>query len=204
MKHKLKTVLKCICISLIIILGICITVFFGKYEVQKHQIQENIEYIYNIYNNDNLQENFDKYITETNIEPGVEIEVEEGIVQNALGVLEIPKIDFKDIVLEGTTQDVLANGIGLFEHSQIFNGNVCLAGHNNSRFFKRLNELDIGDKINYISCLGKREYAVSDIQIISETDWSMLESTNDNRLTIITCIRNQPEVRLCVQAIEIN
>ena len=59
-----------------------------------------------------------------------------------------------------------------------------------------------GDSINYLSCLGKREYIVSDIQVISETDWTMLEETGDNRITIITCVKGRPEVRLCVQAME--
>ncbi len=59
-----------------------------------------------------------------------------------------------------------------------------------------------GDSINYLSCLGKKEYIVSDIQVISETDWTMLEDTNDNRITIITCVKGRPEVRLCVQAME--
>lgn len=30
----------------------------------------------------------------------------------------------------------------------------------------------------------------------------MLEETGDNRITIITCVKDRPEVRLCVQAIE--
>ena len=42
----------------------------------------------------------------------------------------------------------------------------------------------------------------NDIQVISDTDWTMLEETSDNRITIITCVKNHPEVRLCVQAME--
>lgn len=38
--------------------------------------------------------------------------------------------------------------------------------------------------------------------IIYETDWSYLEETEDNRITLITCVRNRPNKRLCVQAIE--
>lgn len=208
MKKRLLSICKVILILLIIVLSIGITTYLIKAEIRKKEIQDNIEYIYNIYNNDNSQEIFQEYITNQET-PGVEIQTKtENIVddtittQPAVAVLEIPKIEFKDIVFEGTTQDVLANGIGLFEHSPILNGNVCLAGHNTSRFFKRLNELEIGDTIKYLSCLGMKEYVVSDIQIISETDWQMLESTEDNRITIITCVKDTPEVRLCVQAIE--
>ena len=40
------------------------------------------------------------------------------------------------------------------------------------------------------------------IKVINETDWSLLESTDDNRLTLITCVKGQSSKRLCVQAIE--
>lgn len=139
MKSKINTILKGVLIALIVALSVGMTVFLIKQEIQKKEVQDNIEYIYNIYNNDNSQEIFNDYITKQQ-ENGTQ-EIVEPI--NALAVLEIPKIEFKDIVLEGTTQEVLAEGIGLFEHSSILDGNVCLAGHNTSRFFKRLNELEL-------------------------------------------------------------
>ena len=39
--------------------------------------------------------------------------------------------------------------------------------------------------------------------IIDETDWSYLEETEDNRITLITCEENKKEYRRCIQAIEI-
>ena len=150
MKSKITTILKGVLIALIVALSVGMTVFLIKQEIQKKEVQDNIEYIYNIYNNDNSQEIFNDYITKQqengNQEIGVAVETqtqESAEPINALAVLEIPKIEFKDIVLEGTTQEVLAEGIGLFEHSSILDGNVCLAGHNTSRFFKRLNELEL-------------------------------------------------------------
>ena len=122
---------------------------------------------------------------------------------NAIATLEIPSINFKDIVIEGTSQDALAQGIGLFEHSSILQGNVCLAGHNTSRFFANLKDVKQGDIIKYSSCLGNKEYTISTIKQIEETDWSMLEDTEDNRITIITCVKGQKNLRLCVQAKEV-
>jgi len=145
LKSKLITILKAILITLIVAIAVGSTVFLIRYEIQKQQIRDNIEYVYNIYNNDNSQEIFNDYITEKQ-EIGVAVESQtEATAEpiNAIAVLEIPKIEFKDIVLEGTTQEVLAEGIGLFEHSPILNGNVCLAGHNTTRFLKRLNELEL-------------------------------------------------------------
>ena len=131
-----------------------------------------------------------------------ESETDEDKYLNAIGTLEIPSINFKDIVVEGTDQAALAQGIGLFEHSNILEGNVCLAGHNTYRFLANLKNVQEGDIIKYSSALGNKEYKITTIKQIQETDWSMLQDTEDNRITIITCVRNKPELRLCVQAIE--
>ena len=44
---------------------------------------------------------------------------------------------------------------------------------------------------------------MDNIQAIYETDWSLLEPTEENKLTLITCITNKRPQRLCVQATEI-
>ena len=77
-----------------------------------------------------------------------------------------------------------------------------MAGHNTYRFFANLKNVRKGDIIKYSSALGNKEYIVTTVKEIKETDWTMLDNTKDNRITIITCIRNQPELRLCVQGIE--
>lgn len=209
MKEHIKKALKIILIILSCLIVIATGVFICyKYLQEQKQIQENISHIYHIYNNDNRQEIINEYPTtvnnnETTLGVPVESETKEDEILNAIATLEIPSISFKDIVIEGTTQEALAQGIGLFEHSSILQGNVCLAGHNTTRFFANLKDVKQGDIIKYSSCLGNREYEITTIKQIEETDWSMLEDTEDNRLTIITCVKNQPKFRLCVQAIEI-
>ena len=47
-----------------------------------------------------------------------------------------------------------------------------------------------------------KEYEVEKNRIIKDTDWKYLENTEDNRLTLITCVENEPEYRRCIQAIE--
>lgn len=204
MKGLLKIIL--IILSCLIVISTGAFVAY-KYIQQQRQIQDNISYIYNIYNNDNRQEIINEYPTtvnnnETTLGVPVESETNESATLNALATLEIPSINFKDIVIEGTTQDALAQGIGLFEHSSILQGNVCLAGHNTTRFFANLKNVKQGDIIKYSSCLGNREYKITTIKQIEETDWSMLEDTEDNRITIITCVKGQSNLRLCVQAVE--
>ena len=41
------------------------------------------------------------------------------------------------------------------------------------------------------------------VSIIKDTDWSKLENTQDNRITLITCVENVPDSRRCIQGIEI-
>ena len=43
-----------------------------------------------------------------------------------------------------------------------------------------------------------KTYITDEIKEIEETDFSVLEPTKDNRITLITCIANQRAKRLCV------
>lgn len=45
-------------------------------------------------------------------------------------------------------------------------------------------------------------YTVVENKIIKDTDWKDLEETEENRITLITCVENEPEYRRCIQGIE--
>ena len=45
-------------------------------------------------------------------------------------------------------------------------------------------------------------YQVEKCRIIRDTEWEYLEETEENMLTLITYIENQPEYRRCIQAVE--
>ncbi len=79
-----------------------------------------------------------------------------------------------------------------------------LLHHNrgSSGYFQKLKNVSEGDEITYTTTLGTRNYIVQSVGRISETDWTKLEYTNDNRLTLITCVEDVPNQRLCVQAVE--
>ena len=93
------------------------------------------------------------------------------------------------------------------EETAKYDGNVGLAAHNRGNkysYFARINELEPGDEIVYTTKYGERKYIVDTKKEILETDWSNLEGTSDNRLTLITCIKNKVNQRLCVQAVQEN
>lgn len=129
----------------------------------------------------------------------VEIPVE------AIGVLKIDKIGLFQPVMEGHSLEVLKTNLGHVDGSAYWIGNIGILGHNNGNagFFKRLTELKIDDVIEYITDEGTKTYKVSEIVEIEDTDWSRFASTKDNRITLVTCVKNVPTKRYCVQAIEI-
>lgn len=124
---------------------------------------------------------------------------------SVLGILTIEKIGLNATVKEGTSNEVLLNYIGHIEETAIYDGNVGLAGHNRgteNSYFARINELENGDIIKYKTKFFDRTYVVDNIQVIYETDWNLLKSTEENKLSLITCISNKRNQRLCVQATE--
>lgn len=121
-------------------------------------------------------------------------------------IIEIPKINLLAPIKEGTSQEVLAGAVGHFEESEKYEGNVALAGHNrgyNCDFFGEIKKLKNGDKIIYYTDEGRKEYEVVLNKIIHQTDWTYIENTEDNRITLITCVENMHEYRRCIQAVEI-
>ena len=123
----------------------------------------------------------------------------------SLGRLEIPALDLSVRIYQGTDRKTLAKGIGHFEDTSIWDGNVCLAAHNRgaNSYFGQIHTRDIGDKITLTTKLGTRTYKVTDVSKVSETDRSGLADSGENMLTLYTCVRNQRDQRWCVTAAEV-
>lgn len=120
--------------------------------------------------------------------------------------IEIPKIDLIAPISEGTSQEVMLEYVGHFEDTSILNGNVGLAAHNRGypiNYFARLKELEFGDEIIYKQGYETKKYVVDNITIIQDTDWSYLQETKENTITLITCVEDKPTQRRCIQGIEI-
>lgn len=140
------------------------------------------------------------------VQAQVSVAVVEDISDSSKWKIEIPKINLKAEISEGTNANVMNQYIGHFEETPELIGNVGLAAHNRGypvNYFKDLKLLEIGDKIYYKYFEKNKTYIVNEIKIIKDTNWEMLKNTGENKLTLITCIENEPEYRLCVQAIEI-
>lgn len=125
---------------------------------------------------------------------------------SVLGIITIDKIGLNATVKEGTSSETLLNYIGHIEETATYDGNIGLAGHNRgceNSYFARISELENGDIITYKTKFYEKQYKVDNIKVILDTDWSLLENTTENKITLITCVANKEKQRLCVQATEI-
>lgn len=134
--------------------------------------------------------------------------VEQDIIHydDEIGTLTIPDILLDNApIRESVELSTLSETIGHFPSTSIYEGNVGLASHNSGNqgdFFKNLKKIKIGSEIYYQTNYGTKRYVVTVKEIIDEEDWSYLQETEDNRITLITCVAGQKEKRLCVQAVE--
>lgn len=162
--------------------------------------------------NDNKEKEKDNTIVVNDIEQELTVDSDDDIdLQNedeVIGTLEIPKLELSAPIKEGIDQEILAEYIGHFNNSSVWDGNICLAAHNRGssvkHYFDRINELVNGDSIIYKTKLGERSYQVIETKKIENTDWSITDSKTDdkNTITLVTCITNHPEKRFCVIAEE--
>ena len=111
----------------------------------------------------------------------------------AIGRIEIPKIDVNIPILEGTSKKNLKVGAGHITGTSKPGsiGNTALAAHRShtyGRMFHRLDEVEIGDIIKITTSDGTFEYTVYKIHVVEPDDVSVLYRSKDERvLTLITC-----------------
>lgn len=167
--------------------------------------------------------NYDTFTKKSSLRAGFQVEnisneiAQENVIQEDTNeeeketkenwYLEIPKINLKAPISEGTTSEVMDDYIGHFEETSKDLGNIGLAAHNRgykNNYFRDLKQLQENDEIYYTHNGKTRKYVVTKSTIIKDTDWTYLEETQENTITLITCVENQPEYRRCIQGEEKN
>jgi LPXTG-site transpeptidase (sortase) family protein len=91
----------------------------------------------------------------------------------------------------------LRDGVAHYDISSLPDegGNIFIFGHSssdvvpgeNGRIFAKLNELDKGDKITVYFQEKDYKYIVSEDKIVEPTDTSVLDETEEETLTLMTC-----------------
>lgn len=109
----------------------------------------------------------------------------------AVATLSIPKIELETTVVSGTTQKALKKGPGHYEETPLpgDRGNSAIAGHRTmyGHPFRNLDQLEAGDEIVVRTESGGFTYRVLEKKIVRPTDLSVIDPTEDSRLTLTTC-----------------
>lgn len=113
---------------------------------------------------------------------------EDPVAGGLIGRLEIPRLNFSVMVLEGDDTATLARAVGHIPGTAYpwQSGNAVMAGHRDT-FFRPLENLRHGDDIRMTTLRGTFNYRVTSTEVVEPTDVSVLEPTRVPSLTLVTC-----------------
>jgi sortase A len=179
MKGKVRNIIS---ILLILIgIGLLLFAFKGKWETKRVQ--------------DELYDKFisqEKEVNQEENKNNKEEKLSYVNMVNPIAILEIPKINLKVVVAEGTDDEIIKYAVGHFKDTAMPGdlGNFALAGHRNydtGEFFLRLNKLEVNDDI-IISTHDKTfTYKVTDSFTVAPEDTYVLDKSEDAIITLVTC-----------------
>lgn len=118
--------------------------------------------------------------------------------------IEIEKLNLNAEIKEGTDESVIKESVGHYVESNYLYGNVVLKAYNigeYKNYFANLKELEINDEIKYIINGEKYNYKVISNTIISNEE-DAINKKGENTLTLITYIKDMPNKRRCVIAMQ--
>ena len=107
-----------------------------------------------------------------------------------LGRLEMPAIGQRSIVLQGTGQAELRKGPGHYTPTSLpgQRGTVGIAGHRTTweQPFRRINELQAGDRLVMAMAYGRFTYSVEKTRIVKPSEVSVLAAASGRERLVLT------------------
>lgn len=105
-----------------------------------------------------------------------------------LGTIVIPAVHINAPVVQGTTWDILALGVGHYAGSPLPGqpGNVVFSGHRDT-VFTNLQYVKPGEQVIFQSPYGPFVYKVISIQIVPKNDPNIIVPTVQSQLTLTSC-----------------
>jgi sortase A len=105
-----------------------------------------------------------------------------------IAALSIPRVQMSAVVLHGSDAHTLRRAPGHLENTALpgESGNVVIAGHRDS-FFRPLRNVQVGDDVFMDTSKGSFHYQVTSLRVVNPHDLSVLEPTDEDTLTLITC-----------------
>ena len=108
---------------------------------------------------------------------------------DTLGILEVPKLQEKLPIVEGTDEEQLDKGVGHYIGTSFpdQNDQIVLSGHRDT-VFRRFDELAIGDHFIVNLESGSFTYEIVSTKIVDADDLTVIKSTAPEEvLTVTTC-----------------
>ncbi|OAS84100.1 MULTISPECIES: class D sortase [Metabacillus] len=107
----------------------------------------------------------------------------------AVGILQIPRLNADLPIVEGTDPDDLEKGVGHYKGSYYPDekGQIVLSGHRDT-VFRKAGELEIGDSLEIVLPYGNFEYEITETKIVESDDLSIITLQNETEeLLLTTC-----------------
>lgn len=105
-----------------------------------------------------------------------------------IGMLEIPALDYRLPIIEGTAPEMLAKGVGHYK-ATVFPGEgdqILLAGHRDT-VFRNFGELKVGDRFIVHMPYGSFTYEFARSEIVDADDRSVIRKKGKEELVLSTC-----------------
>lgn len=182
------------------IISILIFIFFNQifFKNQNKFFENSLEKI--------IPDNIEIELKTPNSTVAISEQYQNNIDTQKIWQIEITKINLVAPIAEGTSTNIMNEYVGHFEETPKNKGNIGLAAHNRGykiNYFRDLKLLQKGDLIIYTYNGEISKYSVNELGIIKDTDWSKLESSSQDKLTLITCLEDEPEYRRYIQAVKL-
>lgn len=182
------------------IISILIFIFFNQifFKNQNKFFENSLEKI--------IPDNIEIELKTPNSTVAISEQYQNNIDTQKIWQIEIPKINLVAPIAEGTSTNIMNEYVGHFEETPKNKGNIGLAAHNRGykiNYFRDLKLLQKGGLIIYTYNGEISKYSVNELGIIKDTDWSKLESSSQDKLTLITCLEDEPEYRRYIQAVKL-
>ncbi len=127
-------------------------------------------------------------VPESGCSDGVVAPQTEALDPLVMGRIEIPRVEVSAIVRQGVDDETLDLAVGHVTDTarpgEI--GNTVLAGHRDT-FFRGLRNISVDDRIVLVVPPHEYEYRVVSLEVVPPTEISVLDPTENEVLTLVTC-----------------
>lgn len=116
------------------------------------------------------------------------VPIETIAIGDPVGILSVPRLKLSTAVVEGDSDEVLETSAGHLPDTPWpwQPGNAAIAAHRDG-LFRELRHVKVGDVIEMKTARGDFQYRIAALSIVSPTDVSVLDETEQPSLTLITC-----------------